>query len=113
MKNLHLIIIASIFIAFSCTKDKLQSNVDYDCLESQLEEWDMIPYTGQELGCKFFVTLSHYEGKQYYTVGNHCADMATFHIDCDGNTLCETEYNLACENYMNHALHLGLVGIQD
>lgn len=93
----------------ACSKDQ---GVDLDCVDEKLEEFDMVPFTGQEIGCEFFLELYHYRNKQYFVLGSHCADIAINAVDCDGNTLCGTDDNQRkCDRFFRRADNIGIVGI--
>ena len=72
----------------------------------------MVEFTDQELGCKLFLELYEYNNKQYFLLGNHCADIISYPTDCDGNKLCESGENSECNKFYADANRIGIVGIE-
>src|SRR5688500_16961094 len=105
--------IAKLFLigVFAWGCDDEQCIEQQDCIESVLKEHHMISYTGEELGCNFFMSLSEFKGKQYFQLGSHCADMVTYPFDCDGNQLCVNGESARCSEFHQHARYIGIVGI--
>lgn len=104
IRVLSLFLLAS---AFSCEDDCAPVE---NCLEQVLDEYDMAPYKGEEVGCKFFLSMFTFDGKQYFRRENHCADMISFYVDCDGNKICE-DRDQACLAFEAAATYVGVVGI--
>jgi len=109
MKVQNITILILMFFTISCSSDE---NTELDCINSKLEEFDMIEYSGQELSCKSFLELYKFKNKQYFLLGNHCADIISNPIDCDGNILCGNEDNSECEEFFINANLIGIVGIE-
>ena len=109
MRILHLTIIIFILLFIACSKDETANS---DCIETMLSNNSMIEYTGQELECKFFLELYSYTNKQFFLLGNHCADLISYPIDCAGNTLCEDGENFICNNFYAKAERIGIIGIE-
>jgi hypothetical protein len=99
----------SILIALVACRE--ECHVKKNCIENVLVEQGMVAYTGQELGCSTFLTLYQFNGKQYFMLGNHCADMIAYPFDCDGNKLCETN-DEKCQQYLQSTKYIGVVGIK-
>jgi hypothetical protein len=95
--------------SFGC--DDEQSTKRQNCIESVLEEHHMIPYTGEDLGCKFFITLFEFNGEQYFQLGNHCADMVTYPFDCKGNQICAEGATALCSEFYRSATYMDIVGM--
>ena len=76
----------------SCSKSS-QSNNDLDiCISHFLEEFDMQPYDGEDLACKFHIIMYEHEGVYFSVLNSHCADLVQLTIyDCDGNVYCKLE----------------------
>ncbi len=106
MKKLLPIFIA-LLLCTSCDKEAVTT----DCLEQALTDFNMVSYTGQELGCNFFVHQYTFRNKQYYMLDNYCVDMTVSPIDCDGNTICDGNNSLLCENFFSNAIYHGIVGV--
>ncbi len=109
MKILKIITVFCIITSFGCSSD---DSVDADCIEDTLESLDMVSYTGQDINCEFFLELYHFENKQYFVLGNHCADMIAYPTDCEGNQLCVDEQDRKCRNFYDKAERIGIVGVR-
>lgn len=107
MKNLLFFAFCLMISLTSCKKQKI---VD-DCVADFLEQNEMIPYNDQEIGCQFFVTLHEYKNKQYFVLGNHCADMMLTVVDCEGNDLCASTRK--CNRFFEKNESLGIIGIRE
>lgn len=70
-----------LFICFGCCKHE---EIKINCIEDKLKENDMAKYQGEEIGCKFFLSLYEYDNKQYFLLGNYCADMVSYLTGCYG-----------------------------
>ncbi len=105
------IFIILLFIGFACDKKEEISCIN-DCLETYLQQNGMVSYKGEEVGCKYFVSLYEYQNKQYYVLGNHCADVANNPTDCSSNTLCGTGNEKVCGEFFEKAKYIGIVGIK-
>jgi hypothetical protein len=110
MKIVKSIMVLSILFLNGCSKDDYLKS---DCIETKLIELNMTKYNDQEIGCKCFLELYHFRNKQYFLLGNHCADMISYPIDCDGNKLCENGDNLECEIFYFTAKRIGIIGIEE
>ncbi len=106
MKKLLVIFIA-ILLCASCE----QEEATVDCLEQTLTDLEMIPYTGQELACTFFVHQYTFQNKQYYLLDNHCIDAAFGLEDCEGNSLCIDDDTQLCNDFLPNAIYHGIVGV--
>lgn len=85
-----------------CLKvDKIKS----ECLNSLLTEMDMIEYNSQEIGCKYFLELYHFQNKQVFLLENHCVDMISEPFDCEENII-------SCDSFHDRAKRIGIVGIE-
>jgi len=109
MKTTWLIIFLIVIVTTSCSK---YEEVDQDCLNETLEAFEMVPYTGQEIGCEFFLELYRFRNENYFLLGSHCADIDSFPFDCDGNRLCDGNGNRSkCNRFYENSTNLGIVGI--
>jgi len=111
MKNTILGFFAIALLALSCKKESIQLN----CVDQFIESRQLTKYTGQSLGCKTFYSLWEFNGEQYYVAGNHCADMSSNPVDCDGNFLCPSlgEPGSFCpqlEDFFTNAVNKRIVG---
>jgi hypothetical protein len=109
--SLFTILTILLFISFGCDKKDEVTCID-DCMESYLKQNEMVSYKGEEVGCKYFVSLYEYQNKQYYVLDNHCVDVAINPTDCNGNTLCETVNGKVCNEFFEKAKYIGIVGIK-
>ena len=71
---------------FACGKEE---SFQKSCIDHKLEELNMIPYRGQELGCNFYLTRYVIRGKDYFLLNNNCADIIAYFTDCEGNRLSD------------------------
>jgi hypothetical protein len=110
MKLLKLAWAIAIVLLIGCSKNDSQNS---DCIESMLEESNMIEYNGQEIGCKFFLELYHHKNRQFFLLGNHCADMISYPIDCEGKKICENDEDSECKDFYKHAERIGIIGISE
>lgn len=89
-----------------------EEEVIKDCIDDYLEQIGMIRYNCEEIGCKFFLNLYEFESKQYFLLGNHCADIISYPTDCEGKTLCTQQLEYNCEAFYKKAVFIGIVGIK-
>ncbi|AKD03680.1 hypothetical protein POKO110462_02405 [Pontibacter korlensis] len=108
---LNLVMIAFLFFSFGCEKED-EVTCKNDCLDSYLKENGMVSYKGEELGCKNFLSLYEYQGRQYYVLENHCADVAVAPTDCEGRPLCGSGDEESCSEFYQNAKYIGVVGIE-
>lgn len=108
MKILNLTLVMIVFLLMGCSKDE---TIKSDCIESMLDENNMELNVGQEIGCKNYLELYHYQNKQYFLLGSHCADLISYPTDCEGNTLCEDGEDFECEDFYANAERIGIIGI--
>ncbi|WP_157433468.1 hypothetical protein [Adhaeribacter aquaticus] len=107
----YFLLIIFLFVSFGCDK-KEEVTCIMDCMETYLEQNKMVSYKGGEIGCKNFVSLYQYQNKQYFVLGNHCADIASNPIDCNGKTVCGSGNELVCNELFKNAKYIGIVGIE-
>lgn len=107
MKNLSIILAMLILFLIGCSKKEITT----ECIDAMLTERNMVAYNGEDPGCKFFLELYFYQNRQFFILGNHCADMISFPIDCDGNTYCENGEDTGCRKFHRRAERIGIVGI--
>jgi len=109
MKIIRLFIALSVGVAVAgCTKDHIP---EVGCTSSLLEALNMVRYRGQDIGCKLFVALYIHQGKQYFLLNSHCADMISYPTDCEGNQLCTNGEDTACRSFYEDAVWVGIVGV--
>ncbi len=73
----------------------------------------MVKWEGQDIGCEFFLVLYEYRNKQYFVLDNHCADLISNPVDCNGNKICNDIQDFDCRNYYKESKRIGIVGIGD
>ena len=66
----------------------------------------------QPTECKWMLFKHKYQGLYFYSVGNHCVDMAPFIAACDGVNICLTDVIL-CNQISDKGTNLGIVAVQD
>ncbi|WP_152425077.1 hypothetical protein [Nafulsella turpanensis] len=103
---LYLILIFLLGLS-ACTEEDITTN----CVDEVLEAQGMVPYQGQDIGCKFFLSLYEYESQQYFLLGNACADMVVYPTACSGNQLCNS--TAECTEFYENARYIGIVGIEE
>lgn len=108
MNLFRAIMVIGVLVLVGCSKSDSNKS---DCTASMLIENDMVEYTGQEIGCKFFLELYTHKKKQFFLLGNYCADMISYPIDCEGNQLCENGQDLECKDFYTHSKRVGIIGI--
>lgn len=80
------------------------------CTEQFLEEFDMKPYEGEEIGCKFHIRLYQYNDIFFAVLNSHCHDLAPFTIyDCNGEEFCFTSIG-PC--HLLESIDHGVIGIE-
>lgn len=100
--------VISLGFSIGCSKD---NPVKSDCIEAMLNENNMTAYDGQEIECEFFLELYHYDDRQFFLLGSHCADIISYPTDCEGNKLCENSESAICKKFYNNSERIGIVGI--
>jgi hypothetical protein len=105
----RLVLCIFLFMCFGCCKHE---EVKVNCIDDQLKQKGMAKYQGEEIGCKFFLSLYEYNNKQYFLLGNHCADMVSYPTSCDGKKLCENADDKECKEFFDNATYIGIVGIE-
>jgi len=64
--------------------------------------------------CKWMLFKHEYQGSYYYSVGNHCVDMAPFMAACDGVNICNTSTTaMLCGRILEKGTALGIVAVED
>lgn len=116
-KYTYLTLMAFLAIAAGCAEmeetPEMEAHAEIEsCLEDQLAQANMVAYNNEEINCEFFLVLYHYQNKEYYLLGNQCADMITYPTDCEGNQLC-VDQNAACSDFYEKAEKIGIVGISE
>lgn len=105
------LLLLCLFLSFqSCEKD---FEIINDCLDNKLEDLDMIPYTNQEIECKFYVEMYVYLENQYFHIDSHCADVAFNFQNCSGTSICTEEESEFCQAFLDHAEYKGIVGVSE
>ena len=103
-----LLLILTGVLLFSCKKE---TSLDEGCISQFLESHNA-KRANDVVGCEFFYALYEFEGKQYFVLGSHCADMITIPLDCSDNNYCKNKTEEMCSNFFNKALYKGVVGIR-
>lgn len=96
-------------ISFGCSKDE---ELLTDCVESMIENNAMEAYSEQEIGCRFFLELYHYQNQEYFLLGSHCADIESLPIDCGTDILCDSLDDAICIDFFEKAIYKGIVGVR-
>ena len=94
---------------FSCNSTSPMGHEEKACTQYFLNEFNMDPYNGEELGCKTHIRLYEFENTMFALKINHCADFAPFTIyDCDGEEFCFTSLG-PC--HIQESIDYGIIGI--
>lgn len=111
LKSFYSISFICLLICSSCDKE---DGTPGSCIDAYLEQNGMVKYKDQEIGCKSFLNLYEFENKEYFLLGNHCADMISFPTDCEGKRLCEDpEETESCNNFYQNAKFKGIIGVRE
>lgn len=113
---LHFVLATFLFFSFGCDKEEAFTCLDNcidDCLETNLKQNGMARYKGEDLGCKYFLSLYEYQNKQYFMLNNNCADIEINPADCHGNFFCKSGDPKACSRFFDKAKYIGIVGIKN
>lgn len=97
-------------VALFCLSGCGREDVKINCVDEVLESQAMIPYQGQDIECRFFLSLYEYEEEQYFLLGNNCADMVVYPFGCEGNELCSSTDE--CTDFYESARYIGIVGVE-
>lgn len=97
------------FLFFACDKE---DNKPLSCFEEYLTKNQMVKYKEQEIGCKTYLALYEFEGKEYYKFHNQCGYIVSYPTDCEGTRLCEDLESALCEQFHETAVFKGIVGIE-
>lgn len=96
-------------LALGCCKP----DPEKDCLKEMLKQNGMAEYKNQDPGCNSFLQLYKLKGRQYFVIGNHCADMVSYPVDCEGKNYCENRSPAECDKFYEMAAYIGIAGIQN
>lgn len=109
MKTIRLILCLCLFTFWGCEKEEVVDS----CIKDTLEEFEMVLYDGQEIGCHMTLSLFEYKKEDYFMLDNYCADMiAVPIIDCEGNQLCRPEDSeTQCQDFYENAVFIKTIGI--
>lgn len=107
MKQSIVLFCIFLFGLSACSEEDIKIN----CVDEVLEAQGMVNYQGQDIGCKFFLSLYEYENEQYFLLGNTCADMTVYPFGCNGDQLCDSAEE--CTNFYENARYIGIVGIEE
>jgi len=96
-----------LFLVSGCDKGE-DANCD-DTFPFTGIEWVATSVMPQE--CIWMLFKHEYRGRYYYSVGNHCVDMATFVAACDGVNICNNDGRF-CDNILNKGKNLGIIAVE-
>ncbi|WP_296622957.1 hypothetical protein [Marivirga sp.] len=101
-------VILSIFI-LSCNNDEVLKS----CTDNKLEEYNLVPYNGQELDCNVILELYLYKNQQYFQLYNPCEYILTYPFDCENNVVCGKENQMSCNTFFDQAEYIGVIGYRE
>ena len=111
MKNIYSLLFLALPLIFACKKTTIE--LRSVCVDQYLETQQLIKYDGQDIGCKFYVTLFELDGKQYFYSDNACADLLSIPEDCDRNPYCASIHAPELTFFFQNAVNKGIVGFKD
>ena len=99
-------------LAISCKHKPIEEPAAVlSCEEAFIQSHQLLPYNGQELGCKGYYALYELEGKSYFSADNPCADMISNPVDCDGQPYAPSLDSPQLAYFYSHATYVRIVGI--
>ena len=111
MKNSFPFIFFLSLLVFACKKPVVDTPLT--CVEQFIADHQLVPYTGQDLGCKLYTRLFELDGQQYFQLGSACADMFAMPVDCAGNPYCSSIDSPELIYFSQHAVVLNIIGFQE
>jgi hypothetical protein len=111
--NKHIRVCLLVFVlnlATGCGKECISAKED--CIDNVLQKRGMVRYTNQDKACRNFLELYRLDEKQYFLLGNNCADMMFRPFDCNDSVLCPDTDSLDCAKFSENAKYVGVIGIQ-
>ena len=98
------------FLIIGCEKG-VDSDMECDLTFPAFEiQWER-PNGNSVSDCLWFLNKIVYRSKVYYSIGNHCVDMAPFVAQCDGVNICEDRSRL-CSRILEKGTSLGVVAVE-
>ncbi len=83
------------------------------CTQSKMEEYDLLPYDGQEIDCDHILDLYVLNNQQYFHLYNPCLYVLTYPVDCEGNLACGKEGQVSCDTFYELAEYQGTIGYRE
>ena len=99
-----------LFCLSACRHDPPE--LTFSCVDQYIQDHQLIKYTGQELGCNFYVRVYTLDGKEYFGEDNPCADMIAIPSDCEGQPYCTSADDPALQYFYQHAEAKNIIGIK-
>ncbi len=100
-----------LLLVIACKKEPATTRSS--CVDQFLATNQLVKYTGQDIGCKFYVALFELDGAEYFYADCHCADMLSIPIDCDGNAYCSDINSPELIFFFQNAVNKGIVGFEE
>lgn len=110
MKN-YLFAFLTAFSCFSACRHEEAAPLT-TCVEQFLTENNLVAYTGQDLGCKFYASLFELGEKEYFYIDHSCADMISIPVDCAGNPYCANIDSPELAYFFANAVFIRVVGVR-
>lgn len=108
MKNLSIFLFL-ILLGVSCRKQSTDQPLS--CVDQYIQDHHLLKYTGQDLGCHFYVQLYELDGKEYFLTDCPCADMFSIPKDCSGVPYCDSLNTQAMTYFSINAVPKKIVGL--
>lgn len=97
----YLLFTSILFLFSACTKDKIDT---FDFLSCNDIGDTYKAYEEEEIYCKFYYTLTEFEGEEFIELNARCADLTrAFVINNNCEDICDNELNNEdsdCERYL-------------
>lgn len=106
------IVFLMLMIFGSCISDDDGGRIP-SCTDEIIHQFEMVPFNGQDMECKFVLNAYEFRGEKYFVPTNNCIDLILVVYNCKGDQVCMLETNEFCTNFWLESESLGIVGIQE
>lgn len=110
-KTIFLLTIICTLLA--CSKEEGKAFIDLDCEQTE----NFTSYSGEEIECQFYFTLTEYNNQQYIELNSRCADLfKPYVINENCEDICENapfDANSECAKYLNDRAIVEIILIEE